>query len=410
MSYEIRKGDTPSIRQAKRSARRSLKRKLKKYDPKRSFTEISKHESPYDRDIEAFIKVNARKLDSKHGKYIELDNNFCLFENPNSVLFKLACLIKYSKSNSRQGELRYKNKISFGAMYLLDSFYHRIREKKRWNIATQNLQKEDLLFLNQLRSFKNQDEDSDTRHIVNARIRIDKAEFELKRREYDKCSTQIRSIVEQGIRESHNKDYKMPIREHNVISSAITEHFDNIFQHSKRAKFGNVCGFYNRVNPEVRIVIYNFGETIFETLSGSLPKDMKDQIDVVISNHTRKNFFVFGQNFTKENALTLLAIQEGISSKITGDSSRGHGLTDFIEHCFGLSENTKIRIISGQTAIKIDSRYKLKQGDFLGRNRRIIAFNEQNDIFEKPDSKYVENMSVKFPGVIIETQIPLTVN
>jgi hypothetical protein len=409
MSYQIRKNDTPNTRQAKKSAKHDLKRKFKKYDPKKKLTILDARKD-YDRDVETFLKVNARKISAREGRYIELDKDFCLFENPNSVLFRLACLIQHSKSESKQGELRYKNRISFGAIYLLDSFYHRIREKKKWNIATQNLEHEDLLFLNQLKSFKNQDEDTTTRHIVNARIKINRDEYEIKKREYDKCSTQVRSIIEQGISEAKNENYILPLREHNVISSAITEHFDNIFQHAKKAKFGNVCGYYNRVNPEVRIIIYNFGETIFETLSGNLPPDMKAQINHVLDIHTSKNFFLFGQNFTRENALTLLAIQEGISSKLTDDKSRGHGLTDFIEHCFELTDQTRIRIISGNTAIKIDSKYKLSKMNFLGRERRIIAFNENNDIFEKPDPNHVETMAVKFPGVIIETQIPLTIN
>ena len=407
MGYQIRSTDNQNTRRAKKSARHKLKRKGIKYDPNK--VQLQNNDTVgYDKDVELFIKVNRKKINVNQGKYIELDSNFCLFENPNSVLFRLACLIAYSKKNSYQAGLRYKNRISFGAIYLLDSFCHRIREKKRWNIAAENLAEEDFLFLNQLQSFQNKDEENSKRHIVNARIRINREEHVEQKREYDKRSTEVRALVEQGIRESRDKNYTLPLKEHNVISSAITEHFDNIFQHAKKAKFGNVCGYYNRVNPDVRLIIYNFGETIYENLSGKLPEDMQTQIDQVLANHTKRRFFI--QKFTEENALTLLALQEGISSKLGGDITRGHGLMDFIEHCFSLTDRARIRIISGRTAIKIDSKFKVSKVDFLGRTRRMIAFNENNNIFEKPDEDYVENLSIKFPGVIIETQIPLEIN
>jgi hypothetical protein len=237
------------------------------------------------------LKINKKRINTKQGKYIELDENFCLFENPHSVLFRLACLIAYSKQNSTQAGLKYKNRISFGAVYLLDSFCYRIRERKKWNISTENLAKEDLLFLNQLESFQYKDEENKERHIVNARIRINREEFAEKKRDYDKCSTEIRSLVEKGIKESKGESYTLPTKEHNVISSAITEHFDNIFQHAKKAKFGNVCGYYNRLDPDVRIVIYNFGETIYENLSGKLPEDMQDQVDKVLKKSYREEIF-----------------------------------------------------------------------------------------------------------------------
>jgi hypothetical protein len=72
-----------------------------------------------------------------------------------------------------------------------------------------------------------------------------------------------------------------------------------------------------------------------------------------------------------------------------------------------LNTNSKIAIISGKSAIKIDSTYKISSKDVLGRKRRILAFNEENDIFEKPNQNNVVNLSFNFPGVIIETIIPL---
>ncbi len=104
-----------------------------------------------------------------------------------------------------------------------------------------------------------------------------------------------------------------------------------------------------------------------------------------------------------------MALQEGISSKLNADITRGHGIIDFIEHCMELNHDSQIVIISGKTAIKIDSQYGIKNEMVLGRNRRIIALNKDNDIFDKPDGDKVVNLPTNFPGVIIETTIPLII-
>jgi len=104
----------------------------------------------------------------------------------------------------------------------------------------------------------------------------------------------------------------------------------------------------------------------------------------------------------------LLAIQEGISSRVKFDKSRGHGLIDFIEHCFHLNNETKIVIISGNTAIRIDKKYQIGKRKLFNRERRIIAMNASNDIYDKPDSSNVVNLNLNFPGVLIETTIPLS--
>ena len=126
-----------------------------------------------------------------------------------------------------------------------------------------------------------------------------------------------------------------------------------------------MCGFFDKEKKEITILIYNFGPTIAETLSqDNLPNHVQTALNQVIENHTKRAYWV-GKKFTQENALTLMAIQEGISSKLDQDKSRGHGITDFIEHCMDLNTNSKIAIISGKSAIKIDSTYKISSKDVL---------------------------------------------
>lgn len=176
------------------------------------------------------------------------------------------------------------------------------------------------------------------------------------------------------------------------------------------ADYGFLCGSFDKEKKEVTILIYNFGNTIAETLSNNkLPEHVNKVVQEVISNHTAKKAFLWNSSFTKENALTLLAIQEGISSKLDADISRGHGIMDVIEQCSKLNKDSKSIIISGNTAIRIDSKYCIKSQNVLNRDRRIIAFNNANDIFDKPDTNNVLNLPIYFPGVIIETIIPLKI-
>jgi len=102
-------------------------------------------------------------------------------------------------------------------------------------------------------------------------------------------------------------------------------------------------------------------------------------------------------------------LQEGISSRIKFDITRGHGLMDFISNCFELSEDSRVAIISGRTAIKIDKKHPIAHQFVFGRMRRVISLNNENDIFSKPDPNYITSIGVAFNGVIIETTIPLKI-
>lgn len=408
MGIKINKSDNNNTRKAKKRFKNKIKRKNKQYDPKRRIASINSNTRGivYEKHVEEFITRNKRNLNKKNWKQINLNTDFCLFNNPSNVLYLLANLLNYAKQSSTTGNLIYKNCISFGAIYLLDSLSYKIGENKKWSLIYKNLPEEEKFLITNLRSIETAIKDDGRTYIVNSRIQINRSDTILAKQDHESKSKEIRDLVQKGIQEVYNKE--LTHEEHNAIHSAISEHFDNILLHVPTALFGHLCGVYDKNKNEVKILIYNFGISIAENLNkDGLPIDMKEQIDKVIKNHTEKKFFVLESKFTKENALTLLAIQEGISSKISEDRSRGHGLIDFAEKCLGLNDKSKIRIISGRTAIKIDSKYKIEKKHFLDRERRLIALNDKNDMFEKPDPEYVTNMGTFFPGTIIETLIPL---
>lgn len=71
------------------------------------------------------------------------------------------------------------------------------------------------------------------------------------------------------------------------------------------------------------------------------------------------------------------------------------------------TEEPSMVIVSGHTMIKFDDKYKMKRETFVddkvfgNTKSRIIAFNDENDIYKPADSKNVQYMKEYFPGTII---------
>ena len=311
---------------------------------------------------------------------------------------------------SHYSKLIYKGNVSFGAIYLIDSMCWEISRARRWRLDHPNLPDDEKVILSNLRSITSSTYKSDEVDMINEKVRIQRNDSSQQVQAYRIKIKEITDMIKLALSPIKGHNYDLSHEAYHAINSTIGEHFDNIYLHAPSAEYGTLCGFFDKRKMEVTILIFNFGNTIDSNLSkNDLPKEIQAEIDVIISNHISRNYFVGTRDFTRENAITLLAIQEGISSRLKYDKSRGHGLIDFIENCFALSDETKISIISGKTAIKIDKKYKVSNKSVFGRMRKIIALNAANDIFEKPDSTYVKNLNVFFPGVIIETRIPLAV-
>ena len=416
-TFIIHKHDTYNTRRSKKSLRNKIKRKGKEYFSPFSIEKGKNREGSYinssvtySENIEEFCQVNRISRWRISNSLIQFEDSFCLFENPEKVLRTLLEMLFRAKTSQTLTRLRYKGKVSFGALYLIDNFCWEIGRTRKWQVLIENITEVEKEKLSRLKSFRSSEYETVNAHMINERVRINRSGEPKADQSYRVKSKEITDMVQQSIRDSIcTPTYELPFNAYQAINSTIGEHFDNIILHAPFADMGILCGFYDKEKHEVTILIYNFGKTIYETLTvDSLPREMKDEIFEIVENHVNKNFFGGKSKFSAENALTLLALQEGISSRVIYDNTRGHGITDYIEHCFNLSEDCKIVIISGNTAIKIDKKYRLGPTMLFGRERRVIAMNSMNDIFEKPDEDYVINLNVTFPGVLIETTIPLS--
>jgi hypothetical protein len=160
------------------------------------------------------------------------------------------------------------------------------------------------------------------------------------------------------------------------------------------------------------LVILNFGKTIYEKFSDPECPNQKVVMEMkeLSSNYTKKGLFSKAE-FEEQTLWTLYALQEGVTSK--ADWKRGNGSIRFIDSFFSLKgDNEKdnisyLSIVSGNTRITFDGTYRLID-KIKGKNNRkykMMTFNENGDIENKPDKKYVIFAENYFPGTIISAKI-----
>jgi hypothetical protein len=174
---------------------------------------------------------------------------------------------------------------------------------------------------------------------------------------------------------------------------------------------------------ECHIVLFNFGLSIYQSLK--LPETserVKAEISRLADLHRKKGFFdrliEISQNLVllrgrlwQEDALwTLYALQEGVSrfQYQPGGEDRGNGTVRLIEFFMKLaSEDPKMVILSGRTWILFDGRHDLKTIIRGGEKRKVIAFNDENDLNFPPDPLHVRTLEENFPGTLVSLKFKL---
>ncbi|MGH8546152.1 MAG: hypothetical protein ACREX3_21525 [Gammaproteobacteria bacterium] len=198
------------------------------------------------------------------------------------------------------------------------------------------------------------------------------------------------------------------------LSSLAGEVISNAEEHSGRRDWW-IAGYLHQSSAgkygDCHITIFNFGKTLCESLH-ELPREalLRRDIEKLVQDHTRRGLFR-RPHWTEENLWTLYALQEGVSRRNVGVTELfdyGQGTADMIEFFQQLGQSKaaqsspKMCVVSGRTHILFDGTYRLqRQPSREGEERRIIAFNEANDLQQAPDPKYVRNLNGGFPGTLI---------
>lgn len=169
---------------------------------------------------------------------------------------------------------------------------------------------------------------------------------------------------------------------------------------------------------EMQMLFLNLGETIYEGMKNDVSDETKSKVQHILSRQSGN----MNLNWDEEMILTVFALQEGISRlrdrNIEGYEGRGSGTVSMIEmfNDIGKCESglkPQMTIVSGKTQIKFTDAYKMKRVRFVQDavfgtgNKRIIAFNKENDIYAPPNRDNVIKMSEYFPGTVISLKFYL---
>lgn len=199
------------------------------------------------------------------------------------------------------------------------------------------------------------------------------------------------------------------------ISKMFCEVIDNCEIHGGENTTWYTLGYFDMMNKkygEMNLVIFNYGKSIYEQLiSEDTTFETKKKIEYMKEIHKKQ----YDDNWNEETMLTVFSLQQGISRlrdrKNEGNKDRGTGTVILIDTFYKLGktiqgEEPQFSITSGHVHILFDRKYQLQEKEIhnsiLGNGKRkIIAFNNDNDILKKANSENVHCMNQFFPGTII---------
>jgi hypothetical protein len=194
----------------------------------------------------------------------------------------------------------------------------------------------------------------------------------------------------------------------------VAEVINNCEDHSGRAEWWLAAYMRqpkDRDYGDCHIAIFNFGDTIAETLQRLDDSDTtRKAIEDLVRRHNAKKSFLTGK-YSHENLWTLSALQGGVSSKNPKEPGHGHrgmGTVKMLQAFMRLGavreggDRPVMAILSGRTHIRLDQKYGLIQrpGAEAGQ-QDMITFNPQSSLLERPDEAYVCPVSRFFPGTLI---------
>ncbi len=194
----------------------------------------------------------------------------------------------------------------------------------------------------------------------------------------------------------------------------IGEIIGNAKEHSGSNGEWYVSGHFTQATPgnygKGCLSFISIGNTIYENL---IHNCKSEETKRKINNHLKAHKSLFNVGFNEEASVTVFGLQYKISSETDENNlDRGTGTIKFIDSFSNLgktfnNEKPKMTIVSGNTHILFDGTYNLQNMKKNNQEIQVIAFNEENDLYKRPDSNYVKILKNRFPGVIISIEFYL---
>lgn len=203
----------------------------------------------------------------------------------------------------------------------------------------------------------------------------------------------------------------------NILSELVGEVIANCSEHA-----GESCNYYTLGHyfsdkdnnfGECCLTIFNFGQSIYESLQKST-KTICKILKQATNRHRR--YFVKGK-WNEESLWTVYALQDGISRcrDKKKDPDRGSGTIKLIEHFTDIGNKRKdvspvMSLTSGHINILFSDKTRLETKKYGKYERKVIAFNENNNLSLPSDSENVRILENYFPGTVLSMKFYIAPN
>ncbi|MCS6110974.1 hypothetical protein FDB55_01970 [Clostridium botulinum] len=223
-------------------------------------------------------------------------------------------------------------------------------------------------------------------------------------KESDIVSTNVVEYIDKCLERQH---FELTKKGKKFFSLLVGEVIDNCKLHGGECcKWYTLGHYFNEENQgECQLVIFNYGKSIYESLKD---KNTTCETKKSLEEMNKSHKVYYSNSLWNEEAMwTLYALQDGVSRKRDKEHpDRGTGTARFIDSFQKIGYTSKgkfpkMSIISGNTCILFNDKYKLKDVDFNGESRKIIAFNEENNLYKPPDKNNIKIIKNRFPGTVI---------
>lgn len=212
----------------------------------------------------------------------------------------------------------------------------------------------------------------------------------------------------------NTQNYQLTAQGKSKFAHMIGEVLDNVNQHAGELATWYASGHFNidkdRKDGKCRLVLFDFGDSIYEGLQR---EDTTEYTKKLLRDKTKEHYNIFNKKWNEEPLWMLYVLQYNVSRKrVDIEDDRGKGTIKLIDNFMHIGKNMDgnnpiMAILSGNGYILFDSTYTLKEKMVDDKQIPIIAFNEENDLLKKPDSKYVKRIDENFPGTMISMEFYL---
>ncbi|EHK2307034.1 TPA: hypothetical protein ACSQIM_000525 [Clostridium perfringens] len=355
-----------------------------------------------------FIKKRKIRKIRKNKNHIKIPKNFSLIQNPDESI-KTLKEIFYIGLNQKVQDIYIEHQnlanLDICASTIMDVIIMEI-EKFRKNIIGNDFSISGVVDCNE--KIKEMLEVSGILKHLKFKVEVPEHIHKLELIECEEqgiVSTKVTDYINECLKEH---EFELSREGYGYFSEMVGEVIDNCKIHGGKFTKWYTLGHYSMKNDigECSLVIFNFGDTIYENLKyGKITEETKQSLEKMTKYYEDQ----FDKNLWSEETLwTLYSLQDGVSrfrdSKISPD--RGTGTVTFIDSFqkIGKTINKKkplMSITSGKVSILFDGKYSLKVSDKKNEDRKIIAFNKENDLYKLPDENNVRALKNGFPGTVI---------